>query len=116
MIGFILMTLAIVLSVVLMPLGFVYTLITFRFSIKRLGSYWKIIAISIDQLGNVVCANLFNDLLIKKEGHKFGDEDETISMVLGLNKASKTLLPLGKALAWLLNAIDPNHVEKAIED
>ena len=103
--GFLLMIIAIVLSAVLMPVGYLYTMITFRFSVKKLGAYWKIIAVSIDQLGNAVCANLFNDLLIKKEGHKFGDEDETISMVLGLNKASKTLLPLGKALAGLLRSI-----------
>ena len=72
-------------------------------------------ALSVDQLGNVVMSTLFNDLLITKYGHKFGDEDQTVSMVLGVNKAMGTLTKLGKFIADVLNKIDPNHVEKAIE-
>jgi hypothetical protein len=113
--GFLLITIAIVLSVVLFPLGWFYSLFTFRASIKKLDNYFKIIAISIDQLGNVVMSTIFNDLMIKKGGHKFGDEDQTISMVLGLNKQTNTLNKFGKFWASLLNKIEKNHVEKAIE-
>ena len=102
-------------SIVLYPLGLVYSLITFRFSFKQLGSYWFVMAVSVDQLGNVVMSTLFNDLLIRKYGHKFGDEDQTVSMVLGVNKKMGTLTKLGKLIADILNKIDPNHVEKAIE-
>ena len=113
--GFILLIIAVLMSIVLYPLGLVYSLITFRFSFKQLGSYWFVMAVSVDQLGNVVMSTLFNDLLIRKYGHKFGDEDQTVSMVLGVNKKMGTLTKLGKLIADILNKIDPNHVEKAIE-
>ncbi len=71
------------------------------------------IAISFDQLGGVLGAPLFNKILRKKFGHKFGNPDETISFVLGQNKASGHLTRFGKFIADLLNKIDDNHVEKA---
>ena len=114
--GFILLLISVIMSIILYPLGWVYSLITFRGSFKRLGSWWFVMAISIDQLGNVVMSTMFNDILIKKYGHKFGDEDQTVSMVLGVNKAMGTLTPLGKLIADILNFIDKDHVEKAIEN
>tara|TARA_R110000851_G_scaffold327155_1_gene496399 strand:- start:1 stop:357 length:357 start_codon:yes stop_codon:yes gene_type:complete len=111
--GFILLIISILLSAILLPVGWLYSLFTLRLSIKRLGSYFKTIAISIDQLGNVVLSNLLNDVLIDKNGYKFGDEDETISKVLGINKANNTLLKTGKIVSSVLNRIDKNHVEKA---
>ena len=113
MLGFILLIISILLSAILLPVGWLYSLFTLRLSIKRLGSYFKTIAISIDQLGNVVLSNLLNDVLIDKNGYKFGDEDETISKVLGINKANNTLLKTGKIVSSVLNRIDKNHVEKA---
>ena len=113
--GFVLLLLAILLSVICFPVGWIYSMITFKLSFKKLGGYWFVIALSIDQLGNVVMSTLFNKILITKYGHKFGDEDQTVSMVLGVNKAIGTLTKLGKLIADILNFIDPNHVEKAIE-
>ena len=113
MLGFLLLIISILLSAVLLPVGWLYSLITLRLSITKLGSYFKTIALSIDQLGNVVLSNLLNDTLIDNDGYKFGDEDETISKVLGVNKANNTLLKTGKALSFILNKIDKNHVEKA---
>jgi hypothetical protein len=72
------------------------------------------IGISYDQLGNTLGGPLFNLILRKKGGHKFGDPDETISAVLGYLKASGHLTKLGKLIADLLNKIDKDHVEKAI--
>ena len=74
------------------------------------------IARGIDQLGNVVCGQLFNLTLIKKAGHKFGNEDETISSVIGKNKRTNTLTAAGCLLDTLLDAIDKNHSIKAIEE
>ena len=113
--GFVLLVLSVLMSIVLYPLGWIYSMITFRLSLKKLGNYWFVMAVSVDQLGNVVMSTLFNDILIKKYGHKFGDEDQTVSMVLGVNKAMGTLNPLGKFIADVLNFIDKDHVEKAIE-
>lgn len=113
--GFILLVIAVLMSIILFPLGWGYSLITFRLSIKKLGRYWFVMAISVDQLGNVVLGTMFNDIMITKYGHKFGDEDQTVSMVLGVNKAMGTLTKFGKFIADVLNFIDKNHVEKAIE-
>jgi hypothetical protein len=33
-----------------------------------------------------------------------------------MNKAKGTLYPLGLAIAWILNKIDRNHVEKAVKN
>jgi hypothetical protein len=122
MIGFILFFVAILLAVVIIPIGFVYAILfaMVRFNgvlfFKMMDRMLYLIAYSIDQLGNVVCSSLFNDLLITKEGCKFGHPDETISSVLGRNKKKRTLSKLGKKIACILNKIDPGHVEKAIEN
>ncbi len=74
------------------------------------------IALGIDQLGNVVCKHLFNITLIKKDGYKFGNEDETISSAIGKNKKINTLTFTGRLLDWFLDIIDKNHSIKAIEE
>ena len=76
----------------------------------NLTDYWYTMAKSIDQHGNVAGGPLFNLIL----GKGFGNEDETISSVLGRNKKDGTLMPMGKAVAWGLNRLDKNHVEKSI--
>jgi 8-oxo-dGTP diphosphatase len=101
---------AILLSFVLFPIGFLFSM----FYSKR-GRYMFKIALGIDQLGNVVCARLFNFFLITKEGYQFGNEDETISSVLGKNKKQNTLRFLGKLLDLILDQIDRNHSIKSIE-
>jgi hypothetical protein len=114
--GLILLIIARLLSWVLFPIGWFYSLITFRVRWGRLDEYFKKMAISLDQMGNVVLANLMNDFLIKSEGYKFGNPDDTISAVLGINKRNNTLKSTGKFIALVLNKIDPNHVEKASEN
>ena len=71
------------------------------------------IAISYDQLANTVGGPLFNLLLRKIGGHKFGNPDETISFVLGQLKASGHLTKTGKFFADMLNRIEKDHVENA---
>jgi hypothetical protein len=112
--GFILLIVALLISVVLMPVGFIFQIIVTLF--KGINTYLFTIAKSIDQLGNVVCADLFNYTMIKKNGYRFGNEDVTISHVLGVNKLKNTLTWTGAALTWLLNTIEKDHVEKAIEN
>lgn len=114
--GYVLLIIAVVLASILLPFGWLYTVVTFRAKPERLNSYAKTIALSIDQLGNVVLSTLFNDIMITKEGYQFGNEDQTISAVLGVNKRKGTLLNIGKALSWILNVIDKDHVEKASKD
>lgn len=121
--GLILLIIAVVASCILFPISLMYTL--FRSivigllrplrlkPIKYILDLCKSIAIGIDQLGNVVCQDVFNDTLIKKTGHKFGNPDETVSRVLGINKKTNTLSKFGKWWADFLNWVDPNHVENA---
>lgn len=113
--GFILLIIAKALSWVLFPFGWLYSLITLRLKWSRLNEYALSIALSLDQLGNVVLSNLMNDVLIQKGGYKFGNPDDTISAVLGFNKKIGMLKYGGKLLASLLNKLDANHVEKASE-
>lgn len=80
------------------------------------GKYLYKIALGIDQLGNVVCARLFNFFLIDAHGYQFGNEDETISSVLGKNKRANTLTLFGMLLDMLLEFIDKNHNIEAIEE
>ena len=113
--------LALLLSTILLPIGFIYSSfklwykVKFKTWFKKLEEYLFVVAISIDQLGNVVCQELFNDLLITKEGIKFGDLDLTISTILGLNEKKGTLSCLGMYLVQILNLLDPGHTKNSKE-
>lgn len=117
--GLLLALISIILISILGPLGVIYTILraliklTLKELLNVLSRFFWFVAYSLDQLGNVLCQYLFNDVLILPEGYKFGNPDETISGVLGKNKAEGTLRRPGKLLADLLNRIDPEHVEKA---
>lgn len=111
-----LLILSVILLVILTPFGLLTTLILPRYDqlytiSKRLAK----IALSIDQTGNVIMADLFNIVLISKDGYKFGNEDETISSALGKNKKQNKLTKVGKMLDWVLDKIEPNHSIKYIE-
>lgn len=82
----------------------------------RLGSYFLKSAIALDQLGNVMCQDLFNSTLIKDDSTPFGNEDETISSVLGKNLEANNLTKAGKVLNFILNTIEPNHSINSIEE
>jgi len=80
----------------------------------ELGSYWKRILYSIDQLGNT--------LLPFAWGPYGGHPDETISSALGklehMHGGQGTIpwkYPLAKIVAWGLEKIDPGHCLGAIE-
>ena len=112
-----------VVSILLSPLlvvGIIWSLIKLAIGMRfkdwwnRIGDYFFVCAKAIDQLGNVMCQDMFDSLLIKNLDNPFGDEDETISSVLGRNYMTNNLTTLGKALAWVLNKLDPNHVQDAI--
>lgn len=115
MIGFILFIISTILKIIVAPLAYLYgTIISLK---KREWSKWnKDLAIAKDQYGNSVCKYLFNWLLIKKEGYKFGNIDETISSVLGKNKRDNTLKYLGKFIDKVLHKLDNNHSLNSIDE
>lgn len=109
--GVILLLVAIVLCVLLFPVGFAIGLIP-----PKRNNYLYNICIGLDQLGNVVCATLFNWALIKKDSPSFGNPDETISSVIGKNKVKNNLTILGKLLDLFLDLLDKNHTINSIEN
>ena len=112
---------SLVLASILFPLGLVITFIInlykrrWKFSFSRLDAQFLSIATSIDASGNVVCKDLFNLILIHKGGYEFGKRKETISSVLGKNQRDGTLTDMGKAVAFILDKIDPNHCANSID-
>jgi len=82
----------------------------------NISQYLREVALSIDQLGNVICSDLFDITLINKNGYKFGNPDETISGVIGKNQKLKTLTFIGKGLNKILNIIEKDHSINAIEE
>jgi hypothetical protein len=113
--GILLFFISLVILFLISPIAFVYAILKPIFQIVSRLMYF--LAYSIDQLGNVLAATLFNDILIKGKGrYKFGNPDITISAVLGENKHRGTLTSLGAWLCKVLNWIDKNHVEKARDE
>lgn len=115
--GVVLTIVAYLIFMVLLPLAGISTLIDVLITrnYRRLNGYFMRIAISLDQLGNVVYSHLFNFLLIKSNAYQFGNEDETISSVLGKNKLNNSLTLIGQFLSKILDRVDNNHVVKSIE-
>jgi len=120
--GLLLFIIAVVLTIITVPVGILYGFIKclLKFDFKELfrktNKYFRLLAISIDQMGNVAMQDLFNDIFIKRNGYQFGNEDETISSVLGKNERLQSLSGLGKLIVRFLNFIDPNHALNSIEE
>jgi hypothetical protein len=102
------------LKIILSPFIFIYSLFSYS-SFKEANEHYKKIALAKDQLGNVFGMYLFNDLLIKQGGYKFGNVDETISSVIGKNKLMNNLTWFGRVVDFILDMIETNHSIKAIE-
>ncbi len=117
LIGALLFLISLVLLLITGPLGFLYGIFHGLFSsgFKGVGEYFLKIAISIDQLGNVLMQHLLNILWIKKDGYKFGNRDETISSALGRNKKLGTLTTFGRFIDRILDLIDPDHSLNSID-
>ncbi|SFW76809.1 hypothetical protein SAMN02927921_04162 [Sinomicrobium oceani] len=117
LIGVLLFAISIVLFVITCPLGFIYGLFytAIQKSVRGIGEYTLQMAISIDQLGNVVMQHILNLLLIKKGGYKFGNRDETISSAIGKNIQLETLSGFGKLIDKILDFIDPDHSLNSID-
>lgn len=102
---------------ILSPIFILYAILKKAFKPKELGEYFHWVAFSIDQMGNVMGAPIMNDILLKKTStHKYGNPDETISHVTGVNYVAQQLTTPGYFVAHTLNAVDPDHVEKAAEN
>lgn len=113
-----------VITIISILVSFIYYLLSFNWQLglSKLGEYFWSMALSIDQFANVSIQIPLTYLLIKKYDrqkklhYKFGDEDETVSLVIAENDKRKTLNKFGKFWAWFLNTVDKDHLKKAIEN
>ena len=109
MLGFLLFIVAIILLVLLEIISFFF----YWFKIGNIKGYWLSAAIDIDKFGNRHFRFLLNNTLIKKNGHQFGNINETISKVLGYNIRTNTLTLCGKIVVFILTK---KHCLNAIGD
>lgn len=101
-------------TIMLYILSIPMVLFSLIFDLKHADKYFYNLAFAIDQLGNVLCSTVFNSILLKKDPKKlYGNPDETISHVTGVNFLAGKLTWLGMAIAKILNFLDKDHVQKA---
>ena len=117
-----------ILSIVLLPLGILWTIgeiivriftseqkkSAFAKSIWFLTATLHSLALWLDQIGNAVCRDLFNRLLIEEDWYKFGKVQETISSVLGKNQMLDTLSLCGWIVVSILELFEEEHCLKSI--
>ena len=127
LISLVLLWVAIILSVVLYSVWIIYTLCMIfnrifipdrhnylEKAIGYLANTIRSVAVGIDQIWNVIWRDLFNRILIKKNGYKFWNVQETISSVLWHNEKDRTLTELGWRLVKVLDKIEKDHCKKSI--
>lgn len=119
--GLTLLIIAVILTAIFTAISLIFDPIYYLVTLKwqsgfnHLGGWFKKLAISVDQFGNASSATILNFLLRKKGGVDFGDEDDTISYIIGRNHYRNTLTFLGKIIRLILHLIDRHHVEKAVD-
>jgi len=111
-----LFVIALLMFTLLAPVAIAFRLIKSIFFLRPDLAWFKRLALSIDQLGNVLADDLFNFLFIVNPIlYQFGDEDETVSSVIGKNYVANNLTLLGRCLRWILHQLDHNHSVRSIE-
>lgn len=92
--------------------------VIYKYGFKRsvIIDFFKQTAIDLDRYGNHNYRTLFNITLIKSNGYKFGNVNETISSVLGKNKRNNTLSKIGIIICTILDFLDKNHCIKSINN
>jgi len=116
-IGVLLFLISVVLFAFTAPFGFIYGIFhsLYKKGLMGIGEYFLKIAISVDQLGNVLMQHLLNALWVKRGGYKFGNRDETISSALGRNRKLESLTLFGTTIDKILDVIDSNHSLNSID-
>ncbi len=103
--GFLLWMIAEIGSKIFNIFGFFYTLIssfvTLKWSSgrKKINEYFYSQGLSKDQHSNVVLADLFNKIMLKRLSIRFGDPDETLSYYFAINKLIGDSLPFSCGLS-----------------
>lgn len=99
----------------LSPLFLIFAILSLR-DFNKISSYFGDTALSIDQLGNTMGAPLFNSVFLRNNPKVlFGNPDQTISYVVGVNYLDNKLTSFGIFVVKILNTLDKNHVQNAVE-
>ena len=90
----------------------------FRFGpkkvIRKLGEYYWLVALSVDQTANVINQYWFNDWMLgDSKIYPYGHPDQTVSHVTGVNYVKGNTRTILKIVAKILNFLDKNHVQNA---
>ena len=111
--GIILFIVALILGVILIPVFILFAIIKLM-SFNDISDYFAKCAFSLDQFGNTLGGPMMNTCLLKKGATKlYGNPDETISYVTGVNYKSETLTMCGYFVAHCLDTVQKDHVENA---
>tara|TARA_B100000989_G_scaffold235563_1_gene182408 strand:+ start:3758 stop:4147 length:390 start_codon:yes stop_codon:yes gene_type:complete len=116
MIEFVVLSIAIILLYLFLPIVVIFYIIKYLLTgnKRELKVWFYRSAREIDVFANVVGSDLFNAIFIVDQGYKFGNPKETISSVLGKNQRDKTLSLAGDGLRRILDLIDENHCLNSI--
>jgi hypothetical protein len=115
----ILLDVAVTLLLTVGVFGIIYTLFWSirNFTKTSFFKYWSdlvyTINIGIDKLGNVMLGAFMNRFAVTELQYPFGRLEDTISYALAMNIGY--LSPLGEFIVTILEAIDPGHMQDAID-
>jgi len=82
--------------------------------VVAISDFFYSISVILDVVANVIGAPLWNIILKKKGGYAFGNRHDTISYAMMQNKLLNNLTAFGKGIAWILDHIDPGHLERTL--
>lgn len=102
------------LQLALTPILLLYSFFKYG-SFKEMDDHYKQIAISKDQLGNVIGKYFWNNFFTKGQSYSYGNPDETISSATGKNKQKGTLSKTGILFDRFLSLFQKNHSIRSIE-
>ncbi len=102
------MILFLIAYILLLPLTFINYIVVWK------KGYFRSTALSMDIFANREFRATWNKFLRTELGYEFGKPGETISAGIGFNKQSNTLTKTGMILYKILNTLEKNHCENAI--
>lgn len=120
--GFIHLVAAIIIGSILLPIGFLYSVFKKLLEgIVFIDAYLYSVAYNINRFSTFICADLYNDTLIKRRidpikesKYLFGKRTVSISYHIGKNYEFNSLSKAGKILNKILNFIEKDHTKKTV--
>lgn len=86
-----------------------------------IGKYFRELAISLDQYGNVFLGPMMNDILIRgKDKYLFGNPDNTVSLVIAMNLKRRAqgkdvrVTKVAKFIIKIVRKLDKGHFKKTL--